>query len=95
VDACQRLRNHIVTLYADDFARREQLRLDAREQKQLYRDWSDALRQRGSLRRFSASCEAGLTPRMFDCGMASRTPGGLSACMRLSAVEREERNRQD
>jgi hypothetical protein len=83
--ACLDLRDHIVDLYANEYVDREGLEMN-RAQRTAFRDgWAEELAKRGTFDRFERSCFFGVTPRKYECGMASHTTGGLVACMKLSA----------
>src|SRR5260221_8364138 len=85
--ACVALRDHAVALFADDYAKNEGLELTPETRATLLDGWAFELEKRGSLQRFAASCAATLTRTKYTCGMASSTPDGLAACMRLSRAE--------
>lgn len=83
--ACLDLRDHIVDLYANEYVVREGLDM-SREQQSAFRDgWAEELAKRGTFDRFEQSCFFSLTPRKYECGMASKSTDGLVACMKLSA----------
>jgi hypothetical protein len=83
--ACLDLRDHIVDLYANEYVVREGLDM-SREQRSAFRDgWAEELAKRGTFERFEQSCFFSLTPRKYECGMASKSTDGLVACMKLSA----------
>jgi hypothetical protein len=83
--ACLDLRDHIVDLYATEYVVREGLEL-SQQQRTAFRDgWAEELAKRGTFDRFEQSCFFSLTPRKYECGMASQTTDGLVACMKLSA----------
>jgi hypothetical protein len=83
--ACLDLRDHIVDLYANEYVVREGLDM-SREQRSAFRDgWAEELAKRGTFDRFEQSCFFSLTPRKYECGMASKSTDGLVACMKLSA----------
>jgi len=82
--ACLDLQDHIVDLYAEEYVSHEGLTLSNNE-KAAFRDgWAEELAKRGTFDRFEQSCFYGLTPGKYDCGMQSKTTGGLAACMKLS-----------
>jgi hypothetical protein len=83
--ACLDLRDHIVDLYATEYVVREGLEM-SQQQRTAFRDgWAEELAKRGTFDRFEQSCFFSLTPRKYECGMASQTTDGLVACMKLSA----------
>jgi hypothetical protein len=83
--ACLDLRDHIVSLYADEYVEQQGLAL-SRAERTAFRDgWAQELARQGTFERFEQSCFYGLTPRKYQCGMASSSPDGLAACMKLSA----------
>jgi hypothetical protein len=85
--ACLDLRDHIVDLYATEYVSRETVDgvpMSATERTAFRDGWAEELVKRGTFARFEESCFSGLTPRKYECGMQSRTTGGLAACMRLS-----------
>jgi hypothetical protein len=83
--ACLDLRDHIVELYATEYVSREGLTL-SREERTAFRDgWAEELAKRGTFDRFEQSCFYSLTPSKYRCGMASQSPDGLAACMKLSS----------
>ena len=83
--ACLDLQDHIVDLYANEYVSREGLDMSPRERVAFRDGWAEELAKRGTFERFEQSCFYGLTPRKYKCGMESQTPGGLAACMKLSA----------
>jgi hypothetical protein len=83
--ACLDLRDHIVDLYATEYTVREGLEMN-QQQRTAFRDgWAEELAKRGTFDRFEQSCFFSLTPRKYECGMASQTTDGLVACMKLSS----------
>jgi hypothetical protein len=55
-------------------------------ERTAFRDgWAEELAKRGTFERFEQSCFYSLTPKKYECGMASQTTDGLVACMKLSA----------
>ena len=83
--ACLDLRDHIVALYADEYVEQQRLEM-TRAERAAFRDgWAQELARKGTFERFEQSCFYGLTPRKYQCGMASNTTDGLVACMKLSA----------
>jgi hypothetical protein len=83
--ACLDLRDHIVDLYANEYVHERGLDMDP-AQRTAFRDgWAEELAKKGTFQRFEQSCFFSLTPRKYQCGMASQTTDGLVACMRLSA----------
>jgi hypothetical protein len=83
--ACLDLRDHIVSLYADAYAEDEGMSLSAEQRTAFRSGWAEQLAKRGTFERFEQSCFFSLTPRKYECGMASRSTDGLVACMKLSA----------
>lgn len=83
--ACLDLRDHIVDLYADAYVEEQGLSMSGSERVAFRHGWAEELARKGTFERFEQSCFYGLTPRKYECGMASRTTDGLSACMKLSA----------
>ena len=83
--ACLDLRDHIVDLYASEYVAREGVSMSAQERTAFRDGWAEELAKRGTFDRFEQSCFYSLTPRKYQCGMASQTTDGLVACMKLSA----------
>jgi hypothetical protein len=83
--ACLDLRDHIVALYADAYAEDEGMTLSEDQRAAFRSGWAEQLAKRGTFERFEQSCFFSLTPRKYECGMASRSTDGLVACMKLSA----------
>ena len=82
--ACLDLRDHIVSLYADEYVEQQGLEM-TRAERAAFRDgWAQELARKGTFERFEQSCFFGLTPGTYRCGMASSTTDGLAACMKLS-----------
>ena len=82
--ACLDLRDHIVDLYADAYVSSEGLSMNPVERAAFRDGWAEELAKRGTFERFERSCFYGVTPRKYECGMASQTTDGLVACMKLS-----------
>ena len=85
--ACVRLRDHVIVVFADDWAKGQGMpptTMTNDERDALYRGFSDAMAEKGTLARFTASCTSSLTPRKFQCGMSSKTRDGLIWCMQAS-----------
>jgi hypothetical protein len=82
--ACLDLQDHLVDIYADEYVLREGARLSSRERAAFRDGWAEQLAKRGTFESFEESCFGNLTTRRYDCGMSSRTTGGVDACMRLS-----------
>jgi hypothetical protein len=83
-NACDRLRDHVIVLFADEWARKQgtpPTSMSADEKWVLYNGFTQELQERGTLTRFSQSCASSLTPRKFQCGMHSKTRDGLIWCM--------------
>jgi len=85
--ACLDLRDHIVALYADAYAEDEGLLMTAAERTAFRSGWAEQLAKKGTFERFEQSCFFSLTPRKYECGMASHSTDGLVACMKLSSLE--------
>jgi hypothetical protein len=83
--ACLDLRDHIVALYADEYVEEQGLALSRAERAAFRDSWAQELARKGTFERFEQSCFYGLTPRKYQCGMASSSTDGLAACMKLSA----------
>ena len=83
--ACLDLRDHIVDLYADEYVEEQGLSMTGNERVAFRHGWAEELARKGTFERFEQSCFYGLTPRKYECGMATRSPDGLSACMKLSS----------
>jgi hypothetical protein len=83
--ACLDLRDHIVDLYATEYVVREGLAMSQQERTAFRDGWAEELAKRGTFDRFEQSCFFSLTPRKYECGMASQSTDGLVACMKLSA----------
>jgi hypothetical protein len=84
--ACLDLRDHIVALYADDYAEREGITMSESERDAFHSGWAEQVAKKGSFDRFQQSCFLSLTPRRYRCGMASQSTDALVACMKLSAL---------
>jgi hypothetical protein len=83
--ACLDLRDHIVDLYADEYVEEQGLSMSGNERVAFRHGWAEELARKGTFERFEQSCYYGLTPHKYQCGMASTTTDGLTACMKLSA----------
>jgi hypothetical protein len=83
--ACLDLRDHIVDLYADEYVEEQGLSMTGNERVAFRHGWAEELARKGTFERFEQSCFYGLTPHKYECGMASTTTGGLTACMKFSA----------
>jgi hypothetical protein len=83
--ACLDLRDHVVALYADEYVEQQGLEMSQTERTAFRNGWAEELAKKGTFERFEQSCFYGLTPRKYECGMASQTTDGLVACMKLSA----------
>jgi hypothetical protein len=81
--ACLDLRDHIVDLYASQYVSQQGLVLSPDERAAFKNGWAEELAKKGTFDRFERSCFGGLTPKKFQCGMQSTTPGGIVACMKL------------
>jgi len=83
--ACLDLRDHIVSLYADEYVAENNLSLDRAERVAFRSGWAEELARKGTFDRFEQTCVSGLTPHKYECGMASKTTDGLVACMKFSS----------
>lgn len=83
--ACLDLRDHIVNLYADEYVEEQGLSMTGNERTAFRHGWAEELARKGTFERFEQSCFYGLTPRKYECGMASTTTDGLTACMKFSS----------
>jgi len=84
--ACLDLRDHIVALYADEYVHEQGLEMTQAERTAFRDGWAEELAKKGTFERFESSCFYSLTPRKYQCGMASQTTDGLVACMKLSSL---------
>jgi hypothetical protein len=82
--ACLDLQDHIVDLYASEYVSHEGIALTSTERIAFRDGWAEELARRGTFDRFEQSCFYSLTPNKYECGMHSRSTGGLVACMKLS-----------
>ena len=83
--ACLDLRDHIVSLYADEYVEQQGLDVSKNERAAFRSGWAEELAKKGTFESFEKSCFFSLTPRKYECGMASQTTDGLVACMKLSS----------
>ena len=83
--ACLDLRDHIVNLYADEYVEEQGLSMTGNERTAFRHGWAEELARKGTFERFEQTCFYGLTPRKYECGMASTTTDGLTACMKFSS----------
>jgi hypothetical protein len=83
--ACLDLQDHIVDIFADEYVSRQGVSLTAHERAAFRDGWAEQLAKRGTFEAFEQSCFGNLTTQRYDCGMHSRTTGGVEDCMRLSA----------
>ncbi len=83
--ACLDLRDHIVSLYADEYVEKQGLELSTNERDAFRSGWAEQVAKKGTFESFERSCFFSLTPRKYHCGMASQSPDGLVACMKLSS----------
>jgi hypothetical protein len=83
--ACLDLQDHIVDLYASEYVVHEGLSMSPTERAAFRNGWAEELAKRGTFEHFEQSCFYGLTPRRYECGMQSQSPGGLVACMKISS----------
>jgi hypothetical protein len=74
-----------VDLYADEYVEEQGLSMTGNERVAFRHGWAEELARKGTFERFEQSCFYGLTPHKYECGMASTTTGGLTACMKFSA----------
>jgi hypothetical protein len=84
--ACLDLRDHIVSLYADEYVEEQGLELTRDERNAFRSGWAEELAKKGTFERFEQSCFFSLTPQKYQCGMASQSTDGLVACMKLSSL---------
>jgi hypothetical protein len=82
--ACLDLQDHIVDLYAKEYVSHEGIVLTSPERVAFRDGWAEELAKRGTFDRFEQSCFYSLTPNKYECGMQSKSTGGLVACMKLS-----------
>ena len=83
--ACLDLRDHIVSIYADEYVEKQGLDLDTSELAAFRTVWAREIAKKGTFESFERSCFFSLTPRKYQCGMASQSVDGLVACMKLSS----------
>ena len=83
--ACLDLRDHIVSIYADEYAEQQGLDLSTNERTEFRNVWGREIAKKGTFESFERSCFFSLTPRKYQCGMASQSADGLVACMKLSS----------
>jgi len=83
--ACLDLRDHIVSIYADEYVEQQGLDLNTSELAAFRTVWAREIAKKGTFESFERSCFFSLTPRKYQCGMASQSADGLAACMRLSS----------
>ncbi len=83
--ACLDLRDHIVNLYADEYVEEQGLSMSGNERVAFRHGWAEELARKGTFERFEQTCFYGLTPHKYECGMASKTTDGLTACMKFSS----------
>jgi hypothetical protein len=74
-----------VDLYANAYVQEQGLDMNPAERTAFRDGWAEELAKKGTFERFEQSCFFSLTPRKYECGMASQSPDGLVACMKLSA----------
>ncbi len=84
--ACLDLRDHVVSIYADEYVEKQGLELSSDERKAFRSGWAVEIAKRGTFENFEESCFTSLTPRKYHCGMASQSADGLVACMKLSSL---------
>jgi hypothetical protein len=84
--ACLDLRDHIVALYADEYAEQQGLDMSGSERDAFHSGWAEQVAKKGTFDRFQASCFLSLTPVRYRCGMRSESTDRLVACMKLSAL---------
>jgi hypothetical protein len=85
--ACLDLQDHIVDLYTSEYVQREGLTMSAVERTAFRDGWAEELARRGTFERFEQSCVSSLTPRKYQCGMASTSTGSLVACMKMALAD--------
>jgi hypothetical protein len=83
--ACLDLRDHIVSIYADEYAEQQGLDLSSHERDAFRSVWVGEMAKKGTFESFEQSCFPSLTPRKYHCGMASQSADGLTACMKLTS----------
>jgi hypothetical protein len=83
--ACLDLRDHIVSIYADEYAEQQGLDLSTNERTEFRNVWGREIAKKGTFESFERSCSPSLTPRKYHCGMASQSADGLAACMKLTS----------
>ncbi len=84
--ACLDLRDHVVSIYADEYVEKEGLELSTDERAAFRSGWAVEIAKRGTFESFERSCFVSVTPRKYHCGMASQSADGLVACMKLSSL---------
>jgi hypothetical protein len=83
--ACLDLRDHVVSIYADEYVEQQGLDLSTNERAEFRSVWAREIAKKGTFESFERSCFFSLTPRKYRCGMASQSADGLVACMKLSS----------
>jgi hypothetical protein len=83
--ACLDLRDHVVSIYADEYVEQQGLDLSSNERAAFRTGWAEEIAKRGTFETFERSCFFSLTPGKYRCGMASQSADGLVACMKLSS----------
>jgi hypothetical protein len=83
--ACLDLRDHIVSLYADQYVEQQGSDMSDSERAAFRSRWAEEIAKKGTFEDFEWSCFSTLTPRRYHCGMASRSTDRLVACMKLSS----------
>jgi hypothetical protein len=84
--ACLDLRDHIVSIYADEYAEQQGLEMSTDERAAFRSGWAEQIAKKGTFESFEQSCFFSLTPRKYHCGMASQSADGLVACMKMSSL---------
>jgi hypothetical protein len=84
--ACLDLRDHVVSIYADEYVEKQGLDLSSDQRVAFRSGWAVEIAKRGTFENFEESCFVSLTPRKYHCGMASQSADGLVACMKLSSL---------
>jgi len=84
--ACLDLRDHVVSIYADEYVEQQRLELSTDERAAFRSGWAVEIAKKGTFESFERSCFLSLTPRKYHCGMASQSADGLVACMKLSSL---------
>ena len=68
-----------------EYVEKQGLDLDTSELAAFRTVWAREIAKKGTFESFERSCFFSLTPRKYQCGMASQSADGLVACMKLSS----------